>query len=238
LDDEMFVKEATQPVTVWAPDPDDQAAHNWLLAELTRMGLPFSSGSLSTRMQGNLGESCCMIVGANTDLKSFACFPANAHQPLQDISRSELDLVWVWLDANPMADHIVFQEVKTTGDATLGYADTLLVDYQKLFGTDPATTLHTRLNAIANVLEYGHQKVPHADRVRTLAALTPQATTNVLLLPSVVYDRNLVADPSPKMAAVRQSVIAAGWAPNAVESWAVGLGDLLDRLARLKAGSS
>ncbi len=232
----MFVKTSTQPVCVWGPAPDDQAAHAWVLERLVQMGLPFSRGVLSSRIQGNLGECCCMLIGAENDFRGFNCFPANAHQPLQDISRSELDLVWLWLAPDPSGDYAVLQEIKTTGGADLAYADTLCQDFEKLFGPDPALTLHTRLNAIANMLEYGHLDLLHADRVRMLAGLTPQASSDVFLVPSVLYDRKLIADPSPKMAAVRRSIIADGWSPDIVQAWAVGLGDLLARLARLKAG--
>ncbi len=232
----MFEKTETNPVMVWAPSPDAQAAHDWFLAHLQAMGLPFFAGDLSTRVQGNLGECCYMLVGTENDYAGYQCHPANAHQPLQDISRSEMDIIWLWLDGDPLGDYVVLQEVKTTGGDDLAYAGKLIEDFDKLFGADPTLTLSTRLNAVANTLEYGHGNTAHADRVRTLGGLTPQTTVGVQLVPSVMYDRARVADPSPKMAAVRQSVLAMGWAPEVVESSALGLEDLLERLERLKAG--
>lgn len=234
----MFAKEGQHPIVIWSPDPDDSSAHNWTLDRLTHMGLPFSPGALSTRIQGNLGECLCMLIGASVDFEGHRCFPANAHQPLQDISRSELDIVWVWLDQNPLGDYAVLQEVKTTGAATLDYANQLIPDYEKLFGADPSCTLHTRLQAIANILEYGHGDLVHADRVRELCGLSPQLTTDVTLLPSVVCDRLLVPDPVAKMSAIRQALIALGWAPDSVLAWAVRIGDLLNRLTLLKAGEA
>ena len=234
----MFLKSATQPVTIWGPSPDAQTAHDWLLARLQAMGLPFADGGLTTRVQGNLGECMFMLVNEANDYAEYQCFAANAYQPLQDISRSEMDIVWVWLDDNPHGDYVVLQEIKTTGADDLAYAGELLNDYSKLFGTDLAMTLGTRLNAVANALEFGQGHVGHADRVRTLGGLTPQATTGVVLLPSVVYDRAKVDDPTTKMAAVRQSVVSLGWQPDSVESTALGLEDLLARLERLKAGQS
>jgi hypothetical protein len=232
----MFVRQLAQPGGQWGGAPNDQAAHDWLLAAMTHMGLPFTTVPMTTRMQGNLGECCGMLIGEANDFNGFMCVAANAFQPLQDISRSEMDLVWTWLDPNPMGDYAVLQEVKTTGADTLGYADSLEGDFKKLFGTDPALTLQTRLNLVANHLEYGQGRMDHADRVRTLAGLSPQQTTDVVLLPTVVYDSAKIADPGPKMSAVRQKIVAKGWAPDAVESWAVGLGHLIDRLTRLKSG--
>lgn len=232
----MFVRQLPQPGGQWVGEPDDQAAHDWLLDAMTHMGLPFTTAPMTTRIQGNLGECCGMLIGRDNDFGGFMCVAANAFQPLQDISRSEMDLVWMWLDPNPMADYAVLQEVKTTGADSLGYADSLEGDYAKLFGTDPALTLHTRLNLVANHLEYGQGRLEHADRVRTLAGLSPQQTTDVLLLPTIVYDSAKVADSGTKMSAVRQKIVAKGWAPDSVESWAVGLGQLIDRLTRLKSG--
>lgn len=224
---------------MWTPSPDDAGAHAWFLAHLIHMGVPFNDAPLSTRVQGNLGECCCLLIGREQDFAGFFCHAANAFNPLQDISRSEIDIVWVALAPNPIEDLAILQEVKTTGGHDLDYATSLVTDYEKLFGSDPALTLNTRLAAVANTIEYGTiLSTPHADRIRLLAQRTPQATSNVMLLPSVVYDRTLVTDPQPKMAAVRQSIVSAGWDPPWVESWAVGIGDLLSRLSRLKAGTS
>lgn len=237
----MFSKtEIGPPLTIWAPEPDDEAAHSWLLEGLIALGVPFSEGPISLRTLGNLGEWCCLAIGRSVDFADprYAAFPANAYQPLENISRPGVDIVWVWLDADdPQNDFAVMHEVKTTTANNLDYADTLLDDYSKLFGADVRFTLNTRLNDVANRLEFIQNGLElHADQMRLMAGLGPDSSPNVSLYPSVVYDRLQVVDPIPKMTAVRTSVIALGWAPDSVHAWAVGLGNLAARFDALNSG--
>jgi hypothetical protein len=137
----MFTKAAVSADVVWEPTPDDQSAHDWLLAHLRRMQLPFEDGPITPRIQGNLGECCCWLIGGENDSEGLSGFVANAHQPLQDISQPESDIVWVALASNPLDDWVALQEVKTTGSSNLNYASHLVTDYEKLFGPDLALTL-------------------------------------------------------------------------------------------------
>ncbi len=81
------------------------------------------------------------------------------------MSKPDIDIVWIQFGETGGDDRIVLQEVKTTGDSVLSLADNLISDYDKLFGTNPRFTLHTRLQDIKNKLEYEHKQPELCPRV-------------------------------------------------------------------------
>ena len=89
-----------------------------------------------------------------TAILAAAAYPANATRPFRPNSAIDFDIVWLDLADDPKDDAATLQEVKTTSGPSLGYADNLIDDYDKLFGTNPRLTLWTRLQDIKNKLEF------------------------------------------------------------------------------------
>jgi len=162
-------------------------------------------------------------------------FTANALNPFRKISKPEIDIVWIRFGATTDDDVAVLQEVKTTGSPLLTLADSLIRDYDKLFGTDPHFTLHTRLQDIKNKLEYEHGRPELCPRMTELAGQSPQTSPQVRLFPTLVHERH-ESDPQTKMLAIRETLCGKGWARQVVQSWAIGFVDLNDRLIRLAQG--
>lgn len=185
--------------------------------------------------KGNLGEFIAFCVGKSNDFSSFTPFPANAFNPLSPISKSEIDIVWTFFGQEEKDDCAVLQEVKTTSDSSLSMAYELVADYGKLFGTDPALTLHTRLQAIKNEMEFKLKEPTLCPRMSKLAGNSPSTSARIRLLPTIVHERKN-SKPGLRMLAVRSTLVGKGWPPGAVESWAIGLFDLESRLIRLAMG--
>ncbi len=227
-------------VFVWTGDPDCQAAHDWLLTWLqdhVAFIAPPAAGAfqINQRILGNLGETVSMCIGLSLRPPAERCFAVNAHQPLSDISRPDVDLLWLTFGEDSRDDFAFIQEVKTTGQANLAYANTLLDDYAKLFGPDPQVTLHTRLQGIQTTLDIQHLRSDLADRVSRLAAKSPRSCRSaVRLLPTLVHDRGCQANPRTKMLAIAGTLTTRGW--ENVEPWAIGLTDMVDRFGRLAVG--
>jgi len=145
-------------------------------------------------------------------------------------------LLWLFFGPEPAQDFGVVQEVKTTSDAKLSYADKLIEDYAKLFSTDPQFTLQSRCSVAANVMEALGIGSDLCCRARELAGISPQTSPKVRLLPTLVHELKGAA-PVPKLLAVRSTIVSAGeWANSAVQCWSVALESLDDRLARLSWG--
>ena len=144
-------------ITLWRGNSDCQAGHDYLLNELCQQVSFFlPPGSIiSARQQGNLGEFIALCIGKDTAYIGAYMFPANAFNPLQDISKSDIDIIWLYIsDNNPDDDFVVIQEVKTTVASNLNYADTLVQDYDKLFEVNPQFTLNNRLQSLKNEVEF------------------------------------------------------------------------------------
>lgn len=229
-------------VFVWTGDPDCQAAHDWLLAWLQNhvaFLAPPAVGALpiNNRILGNLGETVSMCIGLSLRQPAERCFAPNARQPLANISQPNVDLLWLTFGDDPRDDFAFIQEVKTTSQANLAHADTLLDDYVKLFGLDPQVTLHTRLQGIQTTLDIQHLRPDLADRVSRLAAKSPRSCRSaVRLLPTLVHDRGCQANPRTKMLAIAGMLTSRGW--ENVEPWAIGLTDMVERFGRLAVGQS
>ena len=229
----------TTGVVVWTGNPDCQSAHDWLLAWLQARKFPFLAqppSESNTRIQGNVAETLSMCLALNFRRPTKLCFPANAQHPFSNISRPDIDLLWIGFGTLPSDDYVVVQEIKSTGGDNLNYADTLLTDYDKLFARDPQFTLQTRLQAIQTELEMQNAPYDLLARIAKIAGTSPQTSGNgVRLIPTLVHDLNSIS-PTPKMLGISATLTGRGW--NNVEPWAIGMTDLLARFRRLATGAN
>lgn len=223
--------------TKWVGDPDDNAAHQAILTWLEGAvdgGFLDHSVSISNRIKGNLGEFIAYRIGrsyvfTNGEIASTA----NASEPLSDISKPGIDIVWMHFGDAATDDWVALQEVKTTGQESLQLADGLIDDYDKLFGKNLRLTLQTRLTALKNELDeqgQGH----FSARINQLGGPSPDLTRGIRLFPTLLHDAE--HDSSEKMVAVRQAIIGQRWSSDVVECWSIALGDLDARLSRLAKG--
>jgi hypothetical protein len=196
-----------------------------------------ASEPLNPRLAGNLGEFITFFIGNGTRYQSCHVTAANALAPISNISKPDLDLLWLHLpEGRPQEDYAVVQEVKTTYASDLGYARELLRDYAKLFGVEPSLTLISRLRYASNVFRYQTRRPDLAERILDLAGITPATCPNIRLTPTLIHDR-AYGDPITTMAAIRTVLVAAdGWSDSSVDMWAIALGALRDRLERLARG--
>lgn len=227
-------------VVLWIGDPDCQAAHVAILAKLAEISPYFVESPPSDEptlniLKGNLGEFIAFCVAHWHEFAAYGVFAANAMTPLSSISKPEIDLVWLRFGPTSQDDVAILQEVKTTGGVSLNYADRLLNDYDKLFGTDPRFTLHTRFQAIKNRLEYEQGNRDMCSRVNDLAGQSPQTSPKTGLLPTLLHNIPS-ADAKTKMVTIRSALIGRMWPAPSVKAWAIGLSELNERLSRLAAG--
>jgi hypothetical protein len=187
---------------------------------------------------GNLGEfTAFSLARQDSTLANYKPFAANALNPLSRISKNELDIVWIRFGETSRDDLAVLQEVKTTSNPSLSYADNLIDDYDKLFGENPQFTLHSRLWSIKNTLEFVMERPDLCPRVSELAGTKPENSPKIHLLPTIFHERN-GSDPRRKMIAIRSTLCSKGWPTNAVKAWGIGLSELGARLVRLQLDSS
>ena len=236
---EPFASSRTQAagLTFWRGQPDDDAAHQavvaWLSASLPP-DFPLSSTSISSRTKGNIGEFIVYNIGRSSSFPSGAiCEAANAWDPLSNISRPGIDLLWVCFDLDNSDDWAVVQEVKTTGQDKPDLARELVSDYDKLFGEDVRLTLQTRLGSFKNKLD--QLDLSHmATRVSALAGQDPSSSSLIRLTPTLVH--NSLHDSTPQLTTVRRILIEKGWSSESIDCWSVALSDIDDRLSRIARG--
>ena len=231
----------TQPpqagFSVWRPDPDDAAAHRVLLQWLSNaVGSVFlaEGESFTNAIKGNLGEFIAYQVGKNyAFVNGEIAHSANATEPLSRISRSRLDVVWMYFGDNASDDWAAIQEVKTTGQASLDLADDLINDYKKLFGDDHRVRLQSRLTGLMNVLdELGRGDL--SPRLAALGGLGPDSAAGIKLYPTLLHESGI--ESSTKMLAIRQAIMAQGWSSHAIDCWSIGLAQIDHQLERLARG--
>lgn len=233
-----FSRANVDGVALWVGTPDCQSAHDALLIWLRENGVTFktSRAQVLQSIRGNLGESVVFCVGIWNDFRLHTPFAGNALAPLQNISKPGIDILWLVIGTDATGDIAFLQEVKTTAGLDLAYADTVIADYEKLFGTDANLTLHTRLQEIKTVLQYQHKVSRNILlRVSGLAGNSPASSPKIRLVPTLVHDRNS-SPPATKMVAIRETLVGQGWIADAVMPWAIGLTQLDDRLHRLAMG--
>ena len=223
--------------TAWQGAPDDDAAHETILTWLQNTvtaGFLTQTAPLSNRVKGNLGEFIAYCIGKSYVFTNVAIVhAANAWDPLSEISRPDLDIVWLYFGKTEADDWAALQEVKTTGRNSLGIADSLIKDYEKLFGENVRLTLQTRLGALKNKLDQQGQDYLSA-RITALGGPAPSQSHGIRLVPTLLHDA--AHDSSGKMIAIRQALIGQGWSTDVVECWSVALGELEQRLGRLARG--
>jgi hypothetical protein len=232
-----FAQHGAAELVLWVGDPDCQTAHDAILGWLAEQCSPFRpSASVNDKiLRGNVGESIAFCVAYWHGYDRYRCIPANAWRPFNPNSAIDFDLTWLHFDDGPTQDFATLQEVKTTGVRKLQLADDLVDDYDKLFGDNPRVTLASRFQYVKNKLEYEYHQPSLVDRLNAMLGNSPQTSTRLRLLPTLVHERN-GTDPQAKMLAVRQTLLGRGWAPNAVEAWSIALSDLNQRVVRLAIG--
>jgi hypothetical protein len=240
-----FTKTNISGVELWNGSPGCQDGHNWILEELTPKVVKFRVPPIASDdhiLRGNLAEFVAYRLALG-DLESAYHsptgakfnFPANGHAPLNTVSKTEIDIVWLFFAKSANDDILILQEVKVTGDPKLTYANELIVDYEKLFGVNPNATLQTRLQGLKSLFEDSLDLPQYARRIQLLAQATPKTSTKVRLVPTLVHEK-ANADPAMKMMAIRNTIAGQGWVPTSVTAWAIGLSELNDRLVRLAMG--
>ena len=137
-----------------------------------------------------------------------------------------------------MDDSAVLQEIKTTSGNDLSLADTLPDDYKKLFGTDPANTIKSRLASVKNLVEFSLGLPQFATRINRFIGVDPLTCQNVQLLPTLVYDPLNAPQPAAdrKMLVVKTTIYGLGWPPSSVSGWTIGLDALDGQLQNLAEG--
>lgn len=236
-----FQANANSGVVVCVGNPACQDGHDLILGWM-QQNLPFvlpalPSGQAINILHGNLGETISFLVGRSHLVPPGSIpFPANALNPLGGISRPEIDIVWIRLGQREEEDLAYLQEVKTTTQTSLNYADKLTTDYDKLFGTDLALTAHTRLQHIKNIMEVQQAVTPPLLlRISALAGQSPATSSKLNLLPTLVHER-IGTTPVQKMMSIRSTLIGRGWQSNQIAAAAISLSDLAARLDRLALG--
>lgn len=240
-----FTSTTSSGVRLWLGNPDCQSAHNAILAWLESRvasfrNFPSIPPEPDNILKGNLGEAISFCVGVWHDFNGYRPFPANAFNPLNTISKPEIDIVWILFDEIAANNDVaIIQEIKTTSDKSFGLADRLIDDYDKLFGTAPKFTLSTRLQSIKSEIEYKLQRPDLLQRVDQLAGNSPATSPKIMLVPTLVHDCQ-GSNPQTKMVAIRSTLCSAskGWSSSAVAAWAIGLTDLNSRLIRLAMGQN
>ena len=193
-----------------------------------------STESLANAVKGNLGEFIAYRIGESYTFTNVTiAHAANAWDPLSQISRPDVDIIWLYFGNDEVNDWAALQEVKTTGEASLGLADSLIADYEKLFGENLRLTLQTRLGALKNKLDQQGQG-DLSPRVTALGGPTPNQARGIRLVPTLLHDA--AHDSSAKMSVVRQALFRRGWSTSAVECWSIALEDLDQCLTRLARG--
>lgn len=232
-----FIENYTPGWAAWHGDPDDDAAHQailgWLYTAVNDVFLD-PQATLSNRVKGNLGEFIAYSIGKSYVFTNvMIADAANAWDPLADISRPDIDIVWLYFGPSQNDDWAAIQEVKTTGQHSLQVADGLISDYGKLFGENLRVTLRTRLGALRTKLaQRGHSHL--APRLTALGGPSPDEARGIRLLPTLVHDA--AYNSSGKMSAVRQALIGNGWSTDVVVCWSIALGNLDRRLFAIAKG--
>jgi hypothetical protein len=237
-----FAHLAAGGVVTWRGYPDCQAGHDAMLAWLTETVERFlSAGEAAARghiLRGNIGESIAFCVSYWHDCGNYRGHAVNACRPLNPQSAIDIDIVWVCFARKAKDDFAIVQEVKTTSGQNLSYANQLIADYEKLYGTDLDLTLRTRFKSLKKEFLFkvgGKEGKDLSARLFALVGGSPSTSPKVRLRPTLVHEL-ANTNPQSKMTWIRNTLIGKGWTPALIEAWAIGLTDLDDRLQRLATG--
>jgi hypothetical protein len=201
--------------------------------------LPATTASLSHRRRGNLGEFIAFWVGRDHAYTppAYHVVAANAFDPLQDISVSNIDIIWFRIGTSPEEDCVVLHEMKLTTDPSLAYADNLVADYKKLFGPSVGVSIHARLQVLSNYVEFTLNRPDVLPRIAALAGDAATRSTRVVLTPTLVHDL-AHGDPVTRLVSVRTQIETLGWNASQITPWSIALSDLESRLLRIARGEA
>lgn len=224
-------------LVLWCSDPDDEVAHETILEwlrEAVTSGFLGEREPLSNRIKGNLGEFVAQRIGKNYFFSNeYIVLSANADHPLRDISRSGIDIMWLYTGAQQSDAWVTLQEVKTTGGDSLALADGLIADYNRLFGEDVRCTLRTNLDSFKNMLtDIGQKRL--VPLLTGIGGSEPSNARGIDIIPTLFHDSRV--DSSSKMSVMRQTLIGLGWRSEIVQCWSIALSDIDGRLARIARG--
>lgn len=233
-----FGARAAAGIVEWRGQPTCDAGHDGYLVYLGACPSPWLAADdrLTSTDVGNLGEGLSFYIAAETVFEGWHHYPANAHDPLSRTARQEIDVLYARFAEDSSEDALAVQEVKTTGDPSLGYASELVADYRKLHdaANHPTLTLPIRVARFALFLRSAAGRPDLASRVVRVCGDRPSSCPSVRLLPTLVHDRSVSA--ATKLDGVRASIIALGWPAGAVEAWSIALADVMTRFERLARG--
>lgn len=210
---------------------------NWLRGIVTAFRPPPVANPLDSRTKGNLGESIAAFIGIERDHVGHRCDGPNFHNPLSNISRSEIDLFWIRFDDGPNGDYVWLQEIKTSTDPNLAVARDLRSDFEKLFGTDVQLTLASRLQAYATKLRFAELRPDLASRILALGAIEPSNVSRVTLEPTILTEPGYSTTAESRIVGAETALTTLGWSASLISSKIVVLDNLEDRLARIAGGS-
>jgi hypothetical protein len=225
--------------------PDCAAFYAWVLDKLMNGLSKWQpvAGPLTTGQVGNLGEYISYMVARQSGLSGggYTAALAGALTPLQIGTTPGLDITILHLDpgGDTSKDALYIQEVKTTGQNHLGYANALVADYKKLLDlTQPSTSLGSRMSWLKFKLDLEHNFPRELlDRADDLYRPDAKDCTRIKLLPTLVHDLN-TPDPVIALDKVMAQIVAMGWSANTVEPWSIALKRLNDGLAHLAKQSA
>jgi len=234
-----FTHVSTSGVVTWKGHPNCQAGHDAMLAWLKETVDRFLSLDEATAggniLRGNLGESIAFCVSYWHDCENLRAHAVNAWRPLNPQSAIDIDIVWICFAPEAKNDYAIVQEVKTTRGTTLSYANDLIADYEKLYGTNLDLTLRSRFKPLKKEFLFkvgGAEGRDFSERLSALVGGGPTTSPKIRLRPTLVHEI-VGTNPQAKMTAIRNTLIGKGWTPALVETWAIGLTDLDARLQRL-----
>lgn len=225
--------------------PKCEDAYKWILEKLidTTNDFLVKATDFNDRIKGNLGEFVAFhITRAEVEpSRGWYIFYSNADTPLSRISGPGLDICYLLLgnDSQGLDDRLLIQEIKTTGSATLAYAQALVADYEKLKSADTSANLQARVLALKARMRdmYGIADRGVLERVQMLAHPDPAKCSKVYLLPTLVHELE-AATPGPTLADVREKIGKQGWKLELVHPINIGLTKLNEgflHLAQKKA---
>ena len=214
-----------------------------LLARLSEIvdNVFLPQGSVLTSSQfGNMGEFVSFFVGEHSVdyLSGCHCDARNAYDPFNGMSVSGVDLLWVHLGSAPSEDRLFIQEVKSTAQANLAYANGLIDDYQKLFGIDQRLSLKARVSLLKAKVRSEWNLPDLSHRCSKFVGVDPTECDGVTILPTLVYDTALSADDvaRQRLLYVRGALNGHGWNSSQIEMFGIGLQNLETTLTRLALG--
>lgn len=223
--------------------PDCATFYAWILhslEELVHPGFGPPSPPLSTittGQMGNLGEAITYLVGRTERFNSapFIAALGSALTPFNASALTGVDITIVYLDPNGVVanDRLFIQEIKTTGQAQLGYSTNLIGDYQKLLDTTkPSLSLMSRVSSLKFKLRWEHHFTPELlQRVENLAQPGASDCTRIRLLPTLVHDKN--SNPVDALSHVMTEIHKQGWPQGCIEAWSISIARLNEALVHM-----